>query len=221
MMNVRAALSVIACLPLYLPALADAQQIHKWTDVNGQVHYSDQPPARQESTVVGEISRPLPPPGQASAVVDRNVPASGTDGLPRHLVPGTPEYDAEVAALNAAVLKKRSFQLFEDSPPSPTPEDPRRAMARQCEKYALEMKKREQAIINACKARRETYCNRGSKEIAVAETLNGIRFRESTDAARARALERGESPPPVRLGYVTPPETPVAPAGCEGYIRKR
>jgi hypothetical protein len=47
-MNARATMSAIAILTLHLPALAVAQQIHKWTDANGQVHYSDQPPPRQD-----------------------------------------------------------------------------------------------------------------------------------------------------------------------------
>jgi hypothetical protein len=172
--------------------------------------------------VVGEITKPVPltPLEKESAPAGPEASARDIDYL-QPVVPGSPAYDALVA-LQKAALEKRSFKPYEGGPPPLTKEERQRETARECEKYALERKKREQAIVNACKARRESYCNRGIEAIQNANTLNGTRYGASTDAARENAVARGESLPPVRMGYVSPgPADPVAPAGCGGNIRKR
>lgn len=49
-----------------------AQQIHRWVDERGRVHYSDTPPARAvEQSVLDKQGRVLRPPARASMVPDK------------------------------------------------------------------------------------------------------------------------------------------------------
>jgi hypothetical protein len=57
-MRFPSAAALLCCLPL----LASAQQIYKWTDASGVVHFSQNPPAQG---TYQNVTPDLPPPGQA------------------------------------------------------------------------------------------------------------------------------------------------------------
>ena len=68
---------IIALASLTLSGIADAQEVYKWTDASGQVHYSQKKPETTDQVQTLDI--PLPPPAD----------------------PSSADVDAEVARLNA------------------------------------------------------------------------------------------------------------------------
>ncbi len=70
---------LLLLLALALPAAAGAQAVHRWTDANGKVHYSSQPPPGARASAVGERinSYGAPAPAQAQARGAAPAPTQG------------------------------------------------------------------------------------------------------------------------------------------------
>ena len=61
---------LLLCVSLAAAALADDQQVYKWTDAQGVLHYSDKPPQATTAdvqTMTVQISPPVDPVKQAQA----------------------------------------------------------------------------------------------------------------------------------------------------------
>jgi hypothetical protein len=70
---IPARLTTCVCLLLMAAMPVCAQQIYKWTDANGQVHFSDQPPPSDSSSEpAGKVQKPEQP---KPAVEDAKAPA--------------------------------------------------------------------------------------------------------------------------------------------------
>lgn len=149
------ALGILACA--LAPVTAAAQQIVKWTDANGQVHYSDHAPPDQKITTVN-----LPPAPKAPLPPPKPAPVAAAPQTPAHSLGWHDPMSAH---------------------PTPLEEDRKRR-----EQMKKDFDKR---IVDRCKARRETYCNRGPKGIEREESLRAARQRRDADLARHAELLRG------------------------------
>jgi hypothetical protein len=68
------------CLALTMPAVADAQQVYKWKDAAGTMHYSEQPPADAASVIRLSMQEPRATPEQALAEASQAL-ADGQESL--------------------------------------------------------------------------------------------------------------------------------------------
>ena len=123
-------LALLACALVPAPALA--QKIVKWTDANGQVHYSDHAPADQGATAVSVQSAPRAAESDAAA----------KDEAYRARLQRNAEIDASLAR-----------ERMEGSV--------RRAQQEAKNRAAVSHKDAEKQGVAECNARHETYCNNG------------------------------------------------------------
>jgi hypothetical protein len=117
-----------------IPATVIAQQVYKWTDSNGQTHYSDHAPTGQTAATVNIPNAPpkpavTPQPTVVSTTNDGNNNPTGDNGK---ITPGDPEVLArqrEQWHATGAAMNNRG---------KPT----------------------DQELVTKCKAQRDTDCNR-------------------------------------------------------------
>jgi hypothetical protein len=196
-MNMRIGLTTCAwMLALLSSAPASAQHIYKWTDANGQVHFSDQPPPDQAKVdVVGDLPRagsPQPQPTQpAAAEVNR-------DDESNDVYPGTPEYDAR---RNAEMEQHKAESDKRNAAEAKRNQE----MAASREHQA---KLADDELIAKCKRNREVYCGNGADEIRRSELENEWhKYDRDVDAMRARSLH----PPGYQNERVRDPVSPSQP----------
>lgn len=196
--SARRAVAVISIVLIGLalaPARATAQQIVKWTDDQGQVHYSDHAP-----------------PGQAA--VDVNIPKAPKVTLPTN---------AGIASSPLATSGGNSGGSSH-SPGSPqtasSNEDPRAVAAREQERKWEEQRKAAAAAsaqadketLERCQADRETYCRDGVAAIRQHEKLQAeqqyLNAVEQHEALANRGIHTPVPQPPPSLtnssSYPTP-----------------
>jgi Domain of unknown function (DUF4124) len=141
--------SVLLGLVALAPAIATAQQMFKWTDENGQVHYSDHAPPGQTTT-----NLPLPKAPRPSKPV--NAPGAGSpnaaDNSSRNQHAAQDESEADRDRRKSEEDKQRMFAKM-------------RANQQAADKAA------DQAVIAECRANRETYCKGGADQIRERENL--------------------------------------------------
>lgn len=125
-----------------------AQQIYKWTDANGQVHFSDQPPpaaARENAEVVGTLQRP--------ATVSTTKPAAPpVVAVPSEYQRMTPERSERLERESRANEQRLADEAREKQ----------EATDRQ---KAETQKVSDQQMMANCLAHREWYCNKPTEEV--------------------------------------------------------
>jgi hypothetical protein len=110
-----------AAVLMLTPLLLAAGTTYKWTDADGQVHYSDTPPVGQKYETVTTVS-PGPPPPPPSAAADRvpTVPAQATPARahgPVAVVQGPANRDARcVEALYQLGVLNRTVRAYKPGP---------------------------------------------------------------------------------------------------------
>jgi hypothetical protein len=136
-------LHLLACA--LISTSATAQQIYKWTDANGQVHYTDHPPADRSAAPVAVDKRPsaAPPPAQTRDLQRQDVESFGQ---------GASEVDKRSAA------DRRLEAATEDY------ERRKLAAQRDGERIAAE-KAADAEVIARCERARDTNCNKGAEFI--------------------------------------------------------
>ena len=158
-----------------VPALTTAQQIVKWTDEQGQIHFSDHAPPGQNAThvVVPPAPKSVPPsnvaPSRGNSYGTRSTAGSGQTA---------PDSEAE---RRAAAAKEQQRRWDEQK------------------KAAAEARlKADKAVLAECQANRETYCNQSADAIRKQEHM--IAEMQYADAVtrQQELADRGiHTPPPV------------------------
>lgn len=160
--------SVLALLALACaPGLALAQKIVKWTDANGQVHYSDHAPTDQNAVAVNVPKSPPPPPPKPKPVV--------------------PVQTDEDAALNAQADAAHQKYLADEAARKKQYADDKKRQEDWQKKY-------DQSVVDRCKANHETYCNKGAKGIQDEEWLRGVKQKQAAQRSYDSALRQGYNP---------------------------
>ena len=77
-MTTRTRISALLAAALFAWPAANAQQVYQWTDENGVVHYTDQPPEHADAKV-SEL-KPLPEVGTESPVAEEPAVAEASEG---------------------------------------------------------------------------------------------------------------------------------------------
>lgn len=138
-----------------MPALAGAQVV-KWTDANGQVHYSDHAPADQGAVAVPIVKTPKAPPARRASTR-----AATVDNSPVKDGDYTPEMKALMERQRQDALERDADRKrYEQSLKEPN-------------------KKWEQDVVASCKARRETYCNKGAQYIMREEHFRALEQKQA------------------------------------------
>lgn len=188
---------------------AHAQQVHRWVDEQGQVHYSDQPPP---DTTKSEVIADIPRTKRDAAPAAKQPPAVTDDGS-KDIYPGTPEWDAREKRRNAelettAADSRAEFERKYDA---------------QCTRIVTDRKAAEAAIMARCKANHETYCG-SIAEIERGEMNRDMRQQSANDFARSNAQRRGEivgaEPRRIQSVPVLSQPDPML-ATCEARLKKR
>ena len=169
--------SLLACA--LIPASASAQQVYKWTDANGQVHYTDQPPPDRAAAPVAVDKSPPPPPRTAE----------NQQLAPNHYAyPGQQSSPTD----NRSAADRRIDAINEDY-------ERRQVTARREAEIAARRKAADDAVIAACERAHDTQCNKGAEFIKKREEdLAGWQYIER----RERWIEGGRVGP-------RPPEPPM------------
>lgn len=119
-MTRRTTLGMACLLALMLPALASAQSgkatIYKWTDADGKVHFSQQPPPDQTANVeVQRKNRTEPGDGTAAAPAAKPAtPAAATAAAEEEAKPQKDPAICEKARNNLEQLRDRRFVVVRD-----------------------------------------------------------------------------------------------------------
>jgi len=147
--------SVLLGLVALTPAVTTAQQVFKWTDENGQVHYSDHAPPGQTTTNLAlpkapKPSTPVNAPGAGSPGAADNSSRNQHERTPQQAAQGESEADRD--RRQSEENKKRMFAKL-------------RANQEAADKAA------DKAVIDECKANRETYCKGGADQIRERENF--------------------------------------------------
>jgi len=169
---VLSAMSCALFCGVLTPTPAAAQQIVKWTDESGQVHYSDRaPPGATTATVAVQ---------RAPKLSETDIASSAT--APLVVTPQTNESGVSPADAMPAADEAR-----------------RREVADRQQRYrdaqAAALKQADKQTIDRCNANRETYCKQGADVIREREQFRANL--EFADAAtqRAKLAERGIQTP--------------------------
>lgn len=119
-MTRRATLGMACLLALMLPALASAQSgkatIYKWTDADGKVHFSQQPPPDQTANVEVQRKNRTEPAGDGTAVAPAAKPAKPATAAAA-AEEAKPQKDpaiCEKARNNLEQLRDRRFVVVRD-----------------------------------------------------------------------------------------------------------
>lgn len=70
-------LSALALLASLLPATLNAAQVYRWTDENGQVHFSSNPPVDKLKQAENYDVKTLPPATPVPGAANKDAPAAG------------------------------------------------------------------------------------------------------------------------------------------------
>jgi hypothetical protein len=174
-----------------------AQQVYKWTDANGQVHFSDQPPpgAASSAEVVGEKSKiaPAPRPQPAPVTIDTAPDQGGPQ--PRLAEPAQPAPDPMVEA--------------------------ERKLEELCAGRAAQQLQADRKLVEQCKANHETYCNDGVDGIRRAEFARDMKAHEQILDAKRRGQWSGRVP---EVPQYIPPGTKTFESQmdpCTKYAKKK
>lgn len=129
------------------PACATAQQAYKWTDGQGQTHYSDHAPTGQASSSVNlpktHVSTQTPAPASVPSPSDVDAPD----------VSGGPPNDSNGTTVAADPYVLRNLR------------------AQQQQSQAAAAKASDKALVAKCNARRDSYCGEGADEIRKREQV--------------------------------------------------
>ncbi len=181
-------LTTRACLLLLAAMPVSAQQIYKWTDASGQVHYSDQPPptaARANAEVVGQLQK-------IDAAQNTKSPAAPVEEVPSQYQQMTPE--------RRELLEKESRdheqRLADDARQKQEERDRQKAEAQ---------KVSDREMMANCWAHREWYCNKPLEEVRRLENEKAWREYE---AAMAATCSRHTRVVPCLNTQPVPPEGP-------------
>lgn len=195
-MNTRSGLTTLAWIAAVLAsAPVAAQLIYKWTDANGQVHFTDtRPPDSVNGEVVGVTSETARTPPASSS-------APGPDRPHRSLLPEFPPVSKE------RELRERQQRLDQRIAEDAKVEHAEEMERKRVEQAARneEVKAQRQAIedkqlIAECEASRSTYCDEGAAEIR-RRRLEA----EWHNYDLAREGPRTTGPPPARPSQPRPP----------------
>jgi len=156
-MRSRSAAAGLAFLALALAPAASVAQVFKWTDDQGQVHYSDHAPAGQTGASVAlpkvpKASKPVP------TTTPQNIPPGYSVDPYGHVVDedgNTPQYNAEAEA-----IRKREEQAGRDRTKAFEDSARRSAQARADAQAAAD-----KALIAQCRANHETYCSNNADKV--------------------------------------------------------
>ncbi len=120
MVNINRLLLALMVCGTSLAAMPAAAETYKWTDADGKVHYSDQPPpanARDQKTITPRKQSSTP--GAAPAAADKGSPAATDKGAPPAKAKTYVEQEAEFkkrqveAAERDAAEKKKADEAAE------------------------------------------------------------------------------------------------------------
>ena len=167
--RVLAAMSFALFCPVLTSTPAVAQQIVKWTDENGQVHYSDHAPPGATAAKVAVQKAPKAPEtdfassATAPIVVTRQTNESG-------LSPA-------VEAIHAADEARRRETADREK--------------RYRDAQAAAFKQEDKQAIDRCNANRETYCKQGADVIREREQFRADLEYANGANERARLADRG------------------------------
>jgi len=191
------------CAQVLISTPTTAQQIVKWTDAEGQIHFSDHAPPGQTATnvVVQKAPKtvPLPNPAAPRPVDSRYGAQSGAGSGP-----GQTATDSEAARRALAAQEQQ------------------RRWDEQNKAAAAARLKADQAVIAECKANRETYCNQSADAIRKQEhTIAEMQYADAV-THRQELADRGiytppPPPPPPMQGtsnYPTPTNKVCRKADC-------
>jgi hypothetical protein len=165
------------------PASALAQQIYKWTDANGQVHYTDQPPPDRAAATVDTPPAPKPR-------------ATTPAGHPGAMVPDHDPLERSAPADNRSGADRRIDALDEDY-------QRRRLLAQREAEKAATKKTADDAVIAACERAHNTQCNKGvdfikQREEDLAHSQYSVRKQRWLDGGRVGPPPQAPPPPAVR-----------------------
>lgn len=96
---------IILALACLAGAPALAADVYKWTDDQGQVHYSDQPPLNREAELIAA-------PGRASPAAATRPAAGPTEAAATETAAEAAGEHCEVARDNLALLEDESIEEF-------------------------------------------------------------------------------------------------------------
>jgi Domain of unknown function (DUF4124) len=150
------ALPVIAAVA---PTAAMAQQMFKWTDEQGQVHYSDRAPPGQTNS---SVALPMAPKVSKPLTTNSASPPPAADNSPRNEYGRTPQEAAQDAAEGAAMVQREEAER-ERIRENELRDKKMWAQMRSIKDAAN--KAADQAVIDRCKADREVYCGGGADKI--------------------------------------------------------
>ena len=183
----------LICVTLTACALvsttATAQQIVKWTDEQGQVHFSDHAPPGQNAThvVVEKAPNSTPP---AATVPLATAPAA---------IIGQPtQGNSSVRRWGLAAESSRAAADSEVARRAAAAKEQQRRWDEQNKAAAAARLKADQDLIAQCKANRETYCNQSANAIRKQEhTIAEMQYLDAVTHHQELA-DRGISSPPPR-----------------------
>jgi hypothetical protein len=124
---------------------ASAQQIYKWTDANGQVHYTDQPPPDRAADTVA--TPPSPKPRPTTQAEYQHETGRARNSLEQPAPPGV-----------RSAADQRLDALNEDY-------ERRRVLAKREAEKAATKKAADDAVVAACERAHDTQCNKGAEFI--------------------------------------------------------
>jgi hypothetical protein len=163
---------------------ASAQQIYKWTDANGQVHYTDQPPPDRAAAALGAAVAPRPRPTKQPEY--RGEMGRDQDSLGQP----APTHDRSAADRRLDALNVDYEQ--------------RRVLAKREGEKAATKKAADNAVIAACERAHDTQCNKGADFIKEREAdLAGWQYNER----KQRWRDGGRNGPPPREPPPREPKT--------------
>ncbi len=180
--RVRVAMSLVLLYCAFGPLCVVAQNIVKWTDENGQVHYSDHAPPGTTSVGVALPKAPrvteTPRSTATKLLVGGDNPVAGGTRQNSDMDERTTRANVAERELAARQQRYRDAQAAAD-------------------------KKADKETLDNCKANRETYCNKGADAIREREQLNASMQYGAAIDERSRLAERGiRVPKPVEPQHV-------------------
>jgi Domain of unknown function (DUF4124) len=170
----RHALLALALIALCAPLMAAGVQ--KWTDAEGNVHYGDAPPP---GAATQSIRVNAPPPGRNPAPAPQPVPAAAQN-------PSSARSVADERQAHIDEVNRRN----------------REGMTAMAEAQARTQALNDKALLDKCRAQRNSYCNEGADAI---RQKNYNRELMQQAAQQGAALEQGRVIPPAQRIQPTAP----------------
>ena len=165
---VLAAMSFALFCRVLTPTPAAAQQIVKWTDESGQVHYSDHAPPGATSAKVAVQKAPRAP--------ETDIASSAT--APIAVAPQTNGSEQSPAEAMRAADEARRQELAD-------------RQKRYRDAQAAALKQADKETLDRCNANRETYCKQGADVIREREQFRVNMEYANAATERDRLADRG------------------------------